>query len=282
MKKWILIFAAITLQLSLSARTIYVTRHGQVGYPMKEIRETRLTELGVSQAQSLANYLVKDLKFKGNIYVSPFYRTIETASFTGKLLDQKLILEPGIQEVATYPVPTPPGMSFAKIESYFPGLTVPGKRFVDQWRLCNESHLERNKRVAKVLDIILAEDKGDILFVGHGASVVSLVQALNRKIVLREVRKIKGIAWNCALYIFELNDQDQVTGGKYTTSYMADRDITNNFRCPLIERPDDSRYMTRAQDKADRAKKAKASQGKTSGKTTKKNGTANTQKNEVK
>ena len=37
--------------------------------------------------------MVKDLKFKGNIYVSPFYRTIETASFTGKLLDQKLILE---------------------------------------------------------------------------------------------------------------------------------------------------------------------------------------------
>ena len=37
---------------------------------------------------------------------------------------------------------------------------------------------------------------------------------------------------------------------------MADKDVTSNFRCPKIERPDDPKYMTRAQDKADRAKSA--------------------------
>ncbi|MBO4632646.1 MAG: histidine phosphatase family protein, partial [Lentisphaeria bacterium] len=196
--------------------------------------------------------------------------------------NQKLILEPGIQEVATFPTPTPPGMSFAKIESYFPGLTVPGKRFVDQWRLCNESHPQRYERVSKALDVILAEEKGDILLVGHGGSVNCLVKALNHKRISPKVKKIDGITWNCSLYIFELDDQNRVTGGRYTTSFMADRDVTNNFRCPKIERPDEPRYMTRAQDKADRAKRAKAALGKTSGKTTEKTGTANAQKNEVK
>ena len=37
---------------------------------------------------------------------------------------------------------------------------------------------------------------------------------------------------------------------------MADKDVTNNFRCPKIERPNDPKYMTRAQDKANRAKAA--------------------------
>ena len=278
MEKKILIFAAIALQLSVSARTIYVVRHGQVGYPVKEIQENRLTELGLSQAQSLANFLVNELKFKGAIYVSPFYRTIETASFTGKLLNQKLILEPGIQEIANYPTPTPPGMSFAKIESYFPGLTVPGNRFFDQWRLCNEDDDQRYERVSKALDAILAEEKGDILLVSHAGSVACLVKALNRKIVSPKVKKIDGISWNCALYVFEQDDQNRITGGKHTTSFLAERDVTDNFRCPKIERPDDPRYMTRAQDKADRAKRAKAAPGKTAEKA----GTANEQKEKVK
>ena len=52
-----------------------------------------------------------------------------------------------------------------------------------------------------------------------------------------------------------LNKENQVIGYSYTTEFMDDKELTNNFRCPKIERPDDPRYMTRAQDKADRAKK---------------------------
>lgn len=246
---------AVFLALPLEARTVYITRHAQVGYPMKEIRETRITELGVKQAQALADFLVNKCKFNGAIYASPFYRTIETATYTGKLLKKKVILEPGLQEVATFPRPTPPGMKYTQIQSYFPGLTVPGKRYKDPWRLYNEPHLQRTARVAKALDAILAEEKGDVLLVGHGASVVSLVRVLNQKRV-KGVRKISGTAWNCALYIVELNEKDQVIKRRYTTEFMADKDVTNNFRCPKIERPNDPKYMTRAQDKANRAKAA--------------------------
>ena len=257
-KRFLYILAAViaVLGLSLEARTIYVTRHGQREKgPIKAIREPALTKLGIQQAQALADYLVHKRKFKGVVYTSPFYRTVETAIYTGKLLKKKVILEPGIQELATISHPAPPGMSFAQIESYFPGLTVRGKRFKDQWRLCKESHLQRSVRVAKALEEILAEEKGDILLVGHGASVGDLLQALNLKRI-KGVRKIKGTAWNCALYIFELNDREQVVSGRYTTEFMNDKDVTNNFRCPKIERPNDPQYMTRAGDRADRAKRA--------------------------
>ena len=255
MKRNFFILAALLLALALQARTVYVIRHGQVGIGIKEIKEPRLTDLGVKQAQAVGEYLVNKLKFNGRIYASPLYRTIETSKPTALLLDRKIILEPGIQEMAPGPKPAPPGMTLAQINGYFPDLTVPGPRFADGWRLCKETNAMRLVRVTKALDAILAEEKGDILLTGHGASVNDLVKALNNKRASRDVKPVRGRAWNCALFVFELNDKNQVTGGRYTTEYLDDRDVTSNFRCPKIERPDDPKYMNRAQEMADRAKR---------------------------
>ena len=248
MKKVCILLAALLAAAGLEARNVCVIRHGQEGIPIKELKEPRLTELGVRQARAAAEYLTGKLKFSGAIYASPLYRTIETAKPTAELLKKKIILEPGIQELATGPVPVPPGMTLRQVETYFPGLTVPGPRFADGWRLCKENAEMRRVRIEKALDAILAEEKGDLLLTGHGASVNDLVRALNGKRA-PGVGKIAGTAWNCALFIFELNDRNEVTGGRYTTEYLDDRDVTNNFRCPKIERPDDPKYMTRAQEK---------------------------------
>lgn len=256
MKRFTLILAVLAFALALDARTVYIIRHGQVGIPIKELKETRLTELGVKQAQAAADYLVNKLKFNGKVYASPLYRTIETAKPTALLLKTKVILEPGIQELAPGAKPSPPGMTLEEINKRFPDLTVPGPRFADGWRLCKETNAMRLVRVTKALDAILEEEKGDILLTGHGASVNDLVKALNNKRPSRKVKPVKGMAWNCALFVFELNDKNEVTGGRYTTEYMDDHDVTSNFRCPKIERPDDPKYMTKEQDKADRAKRA--------------------------
>ena len=68
MKSTAFIFALLLAALSvlpLSARTVYVARHAQVGIGIKEIKETRITpDLGVKQAQALADFLVKKLKFR--------------------------------------------------------------------------------------------------------------------------------------------------------------------------------------------------------------------------
>ena len=254
-KSLFLAVAAVSF-FQLSARTIYVTRHAQVGTVIKEIKETKITEdLGVIQAQKLANHLVNKLKFNGDIYASPFYRTTETAIYTAKLLNKKVILDPGLQELATSAKPAPPGMKLSQIKSYFGDITVPGKRYKDGWRLCKEPLPMRRQRVAKALDAILAETQGDVLLVTHGAGVGDLDRALKARANNKKVKKMKGTAWNCALYIYELNDKGEVISGKYTTEFLDDMELTNNFRSPKIERPTDKRYMTKAQDKADRAKR---------------------------
>ena len=226
------------------ARNIYVARHGQVGIGIKAISETRLTDLGIEQARQLADYLVNKRKFNGKIYVSPFYRTTETASYTAKLLNQKMILEPGIQEMAPHKTPSPRGMTLKEINSYFPGKTVPGKRYRDPWRLCQEDNRKRFIRVSKALEEILAEEKGDILLVCHGASVTDLVKNLNNRRPSRKVKPAKGMVWNCALFAFELNDKNEVIKAEYITGFIPKKNLTNNFKEPKIPRPDDPRYKS--------------------------------------
>ena len=254
--KHLMLAAAAAGAIQLSARTIYITRHAQAGSVIKEIKETKITEdLGIIQAQKLANYLVNKIKFNGPVYSSPFYRTTETAIYTAKLLNTKAILDPGLQELATHAKPSPPGLTLAQQKSYFGNMITPGKRYKDGWRLCKETTEMRRIRVAKALDAILAETRGDILLVTHGAGVGDLNRILKSRAINKEVKKLKGSAWNCALYIYELNEKGQVVSGRYTTEYLSDMELTNNFRSPKIERPADKRYMTRAQDAADRAKR---------------------------
>ena len=83
MKKWILIFAAITLQLSLSARTIYVTRHGQVGYPMKELKADAVTVSHghFDHAHTASCPGARVLDAEGEWFVAPNVRLRTVSSF---------------------------------------------------------------------------------------------------------------------------------------------------------------------------------------------------------
>ena len=258
MRKFFATFLILILALlQLEARTVYVARHAQTGEGIKEIKETNISdELGVLQAQKLAKFLVKKLNFKGDVYASPFFRTTKTATYTAALLNKKVILEPGLQEMAPHKKPSPPGMNLKQIESYFPGKTTPSKRYAEGWRLCKEDNKMRLVRVEKAVDAILAETKGDVLLVTHGACVGDLMKIFKARSVSKKIKPVKGTAWNCALYVYEIDDNNKFTGGRYTTEYMLDSELTSNWRCPKIERPNDPRYMTAAQDKADRAKRA--------------------------
>ena len=251
MKKIIYSLLIAVLCLPLAARTIYVTRHGQVGDKKcilqvdNKLKEPTLTPLGIEQAQLLANYLVKKNKFAGDIYVSPIYRTIETGTYVGKLYNKKVVLFPGIQEIARNK--TPRGMTFAEIDKALPGKSIAHKTFQNDWRVSNESNEARQLRVNAALDKLLAENtKNDILFVSHGGTVGNIVRYFNTKFA-KGVKRAKGIVWNCSLYKFELNDEGKVVKASYTTEYMPDEKVTSNFRMPKVPKPEDPRYETKAQ-----------------------------------
>ncbi len=245
MKKLLLTLLLAALTLPLFARTVYVTRHGQVGDKKfmkviaKSLKEPTLTPLGIEQAELLAKYLVEKNKFSGDVYVSPIYRTVETGTYTAKLLNKKVVLFPGIQEVARGK--TPRGMTLAEIQAAFPDKVIAVKDFKDDWRLSFESNEARHARVASALDKLLAENKNDLLLVSHGGTVGSIVRYFNAKRA-KGVKAAKGIAWNCSIHKFELDDNNKVTKASYTTEYMPDEKITSNFRMPKVPRPDDPRY----------------------------------------
>ena len=251
LKKMILsLFVLLCGAAALDARTIYITRHGQVGdraYYDPVVKENKITEMGKDQANRVAKFIAAK-KFDGNIYVSPFYRTIETgvviAEHFGK---RKVILEPGLQEMAERPARKQMGLK--EIEERFPGAFVPGSAFTDDWRLGGEDRNARLVRVEKMFERLLKDDKGDIIVVSHGATVNSMVTALNKRCV-DGVKPIKGMAWNCSLFIFELNDKDQVISAVYTTEYMPDEMLTHNFKVTKIPRPDDPRYAKPAPKKS--------------------------------
>lgn len=254
--KW-LIFAAAAGSFLLSAapRTIYVTRHGQASYKInydKKAGEQWLTDLGREQAKRLADYL-KAKGFHGIIYCSPLLRTLETASFTARAVGSPITLCPEIQEVATYDRPVPRGMNMNEILERFPDNLIRKSPAVQPgWRLYGENNKARMARIGNAWKKILAESKGDLLLVSHGGIVENLLEYLDR----HENADITGRAWNCCLFIFTVNEKNQILRSEKTLEYLPKDMVTNNFRCPLVERPHDPAYMTRIQDQEDRRRRA--------------------------
>ena len=242
-----LLLSLLFLTVSLQGRTLYITRHGQVGDPAYKAfnGERALTGLGQQQAKQLGEYL-KQQNFRGKVYVSPLYRTLQTAMNIADITKSPVLVDPGLQEYS----PVLPernsgkysicneGMQFAEISKYFPEVS-PSKRFVFPWRVMNEPENMRHARSEKTVNAILTETSGDILLVGHSATVKSLMLVLSK----RAKQPVKAIPWNCCLITVTLDDNGQVI--KYTEDtgkYLKPEQITNNFRTPLVPRPDDKRY----------------------------------------
>ena len=250
MKKRVQIFLLLCILfgvLPLQGRTLYITRHGQVGDPRCKAPngERALTELGIDQARQLGMYL-KQKNFSGTIYASPLYRTLQTAMVIAKITGSPVLADPGLQEYS----PVLPernsgkygicseGMGFPEISKYFPEISA-SERFVFPWRVMNEPEKMRHERCAKTLDAILAETAGDILLVGHSATVKSLIFTLSE----RSGQSVAAVPWNCCLLAVTLDDKNQVAGCAVETGkFQKPEQITNNFRKPLIPKPGDGRY----------------------------------------
>ncbi|MBO5792040.1 MAG: histidine phosphatase family protein [Lentisphaeria bacterium] len=242
MKKSFLFLLSVLGIFTLSARMVYITRHGQVGdkkYFEQSVKEIKLTPLGVFQSQALADHLLNKCRFNGNVYVSPLYRTIETGSIIADPLKKPVIIEPGLQEVARKA--TPPGMTKEQIEKFFPGKTIFPANFKENWRLSFEDNFARQLRVNAAVKRILREEKGDILLVSHGGVIGNLIKALFLQ-NSNNVKKISGTSWNCSLFAIELDENDNIVKASYTTEFLPDAKVTSNFRTPKIPRTDDPRY----------------------------------------
>lgn len=238
------IFFILILLISSTAfaetKTFYVTRHGQRGDPkyqkkFKMCDEDALMPNGEEQATRLGKYL-NELNFNGTIFVSPYYRTLQTATFAASQMNPNLpmILEPGIQEVVG--VKDNSGkvgknkkcISKKEIKQNFPKVKIPfGTKF--PWRLSNEKQAQCDQRVGELIDKLLErKNTGDIFLVGHGGVMNSVVREMNKRGA--NFQKPRTV-YNCCLYEFTFDtDTKQVISSKdHTLEYLPDELITDNL-----------------------------------------------------
>lgn len=170
-----------------ACQTVWIARHGNrldfVNPDWFNTAERRydppLSEDGFIQAKQLGERL-KNEKI-GHIFASPFLRTIQTASEVAKLLDIPIKLEAGIGEWQNphWMSETPEIHPRELLEKDYP--------YID-WNYTSyhvpnypEMEVTMMKRMAEVIEQLVSQYSEDILLVGHGASVMGLIEGLTQK-----------------------------------------------------------------------------------------------------
>lgn len=165
-------------------QTVWIARHGnRIDFVNPEWFNTaehpydpHLSDDGFVQAQQLANRLVGE--GITHIFSSPFLRTVQTAHVIAETLDLPLKLNWGLGEwlnsewMSAYPETLAPqilAQKFPKIDLSSP---VGEARYPETWQDC----LHRTAQTAQ--NLVEAYPNQDLLFVGHGASVLGTALGL--------------------------------------------------------------------------------------------------------
>lgn len=160
------------------SQTVWIARHGnRIDFvnpdwflTAQRRYDPHLSEDGVVQAQELAQRLAQEPI--EHIFVSPFLRTVQTAHEIAKVLHLPLKLEPGLSEWLN------PEWMDAMPERLPPGILAQDYPIIDlNYQPClmptyPETREEMVARAGETARRLIARYGGNLLFVGHGASVV--------------------------------------------------------------------------------------------------------------
>lgn len=232
----------MTFSVFADTKTFYFTRHGQRGDPkyqkkFKFCDEDALMPKGELQATLLGQYLNQQ-GFKGTIYVSPYYRTLQTATFAAKALpDLPMILEPRAQEVTS--VKNNSGKVYKikkcitkkEIKENFPKVKVPrGMKF--PWRYENEKQSQLDERLGAMIDDLAKRNEGDVFVVCHGGCMGGIVREMNK----RGAEFPRTKVYNCCLYKFTMDTDTGkvISWSDETLNYLPDELITDNLAYMLL------------------------------------------------
>ena len=167
-----------------------------------------LSALGRHQAELLGTFL-KSEGFHGKIFSSPYLRTMETASIVAEACGLSVFPEPRIQERLFYPEPPCPGLDREDLKKLFANFD-PAAELEYPWIIPKgiESMEDVGLRVRSFLDDLLADPSGgDVLLIGHGATVNAIMQDLSDR---AGFSGNAGRPWNCAVGSFEANPDGTV------------------------------------------------------------------------
>lgn len=165
-------------------QTIWITRHGNRydfvnpdWFITAQLRyDPHLAEDGIIQAQELGERLkVENIT---HIFSSPFLRTVQTAHEVAEILDLPIKLEAGLGEWLNpnWMDHDPEIRSPEILAQDYPRIDLNyTPRVIPEYP---ESEAMVQKRTAKTAQKLASEFTGELLFVGHGASVLGTAEGL--------------------------------------------------------------------------------------------------------
>lgn len=174
--------------------TIYIARHGfRQGFDVPKSvtgtwRDPVLTALGQQQARELAAYFADNSIPIDLIFSSPYYRCLQTATYTADRLDKPILVEFGISEFFQTAIPgsglhpRPPLATLLK--PHFPRIDSDAHTPLLFAPQTGESHQGIHDRAAAFLRLLIAHvdevypDVKSVLLVSHAATVIALGRAL--------------------------------------------------------------------------------------------------------
>ena len=136
-----------------------------------------LSEDGFEQAGRLARRLAAEAEIR-HIFCSPFLRTVQTAAKIAKVLDLPLKLEWGLCEWLNpdWMPEMPETLPLETLAKLFPAIDP---RYASIVRpTYPESEMDVDRRTAEAAQKIVDRYPEELLFVGHGASVVGAARGL--------------------------------------------------------------------------------------------------------
>jgi broad specificity phosphatase PhoE len=165
-------------------QTVWITRHGnrldfvdpEWFHTAERPHDTPLSPDGIDQARALA----KRLSGEGiaHIFASPFLRTVETAHYVAAALGLPIRVETGLSEWLNpdWFLADPTRLTLQALAQCFPEVDLSySSRVEAHYPETGEQALERAGRTAR---IIAQEFGGNLLMVGHGASVLGATRGL--------------------------------------------------------------------------------------------------------
>ena len=230
---WILLCCCCTaVLLEAKERFIYVARHCQAmgkGKIRPIAGDAGITPLGVRQSKLLGKRL-KQLKFNGPIYASPYFRTVATACYAAAECGSKVYPDPRVQERPRSSRGNMPkgGATLEQLRKLFPDQIASDAKLAYPWvsKIAEPEKQMHQKRMAKSLDAILAENpNNDIMIVSHAGAVGVLAQ----EIMARSGQKFQGGTWNCALYIYAVDEKGRFRFVGYDIAFLPDEALTSNL-----------------------------------------------------
>jgi broad specificity phosphatase PhoE len=165
-------------------QTVWIARHGNridfvnpAWFHTAQRRyDPHLSDDGIIQAQQLANRLASENIT--HIFASPFLRTVQTAYSVAEALDLPLKLDWGLCEWlnADWMSEHPETLPVEALTQQFPRIdqthATPVTQYPETWQDC----LQRTGETARRL--VASYPAEDLLFVGHGASVLGTAMGL--------------------------------------------------------------------------------------------------------